>query len=488
MRAVIEVKILESDPRTLYALEWLLTAVGVPFRFVEQWHAPALRVVCGSTSAGEECDLWMSAQGLTENDWRVRFADGLPLLYRGCAPAPEMFAKADRILVDLVGISFWLLVRREEQTYSNALGNDRRFEGYRSLLYDVGLLQWPVLDHYVARLRSIIDAKLRSRGEALLPIPPWPEGKQFAVILSHDVDRIQHTGWRECFLRVLRAFNRGLGPCERIFTLAGGVAQMGRALSGITSSDDPLWNFDLWADLEDQFGFRSTFFVMALDGLGAVNDGGYRLYDQVKFRGVRQPFRRVLRTLRRDGWEVGLHGSIDSHTDADMLTCQKARLEAALSEPVLGVRQHHLMFRIPDTWQAQSEAGFQYDSTCGFNKRVGFRAGTGLPFQPYDEKLEKPFPVIEAPLVIQDGAIMGEEPTNIDQASTRCIRILENIKDAGGLGCLLWHPHVAHERRYSGWFQVYCNLLQWIATQPAYVGPASEIVGHWIRRRQEVAL
>jgi hypothetical protein len=38
-------------------------------------------------------------------------------------------------------------------------------------------------------------------------------------------------------------------------------------------------------------------------------------------------------------------------------------LESVLEKEVVGFRNHFLRFRIPDTWELLSKAGFKYDTT-----------------------------------------------------------------------------------------------------------------------------
>jgi hypothetical protein len=56
---------------------------------------------------------------------------------------------------------------------------------------------------------------------------------------------------------------------------------------------------------------------------------------------------------------------------------------------------------------AHAAAGFKYDSTLGFNDNVGFRFGTCYPWRLYDLKREEDLPVIEIPLIVQDGAMLN---------------------------------------------------------------------------------
>ena len=118
----------------------------------------------------------------------------------------------------------------------------------------------------------------------------------------------------------------------------------------------------------------------------------------------------MIREIDRRGWEIGLHPSWYAfHEDADELKRQKAVLENALGGDVVSVRQHTLRYDMRVTPSVHAEAGFQYDSTLGFNDNVGFRFGTCYPWQLYDIHREQELSLMEIPLIIQDTALLNRD-------------------------------------------------------------------------------
>ena len=67
-----------------------------------------------------------------------------------------------------------------------------------------------------------------------------------------------------------------------------------------------------------------------------------------------------------------------------MIAEQKEDLEKALGETVVANRQHNLHFDAAVTPRILEKAGLKIDSTLGFNRDVGFRAGTSYPFRMWD--------------------------------------------------------------------------------------------------------
>jgi len=107
--------------------------------------------------------------------------------------------------------------------------------------------------------------------------------------------------------------------------------------------------------------------------------------------------------------EIGLHPTWYSYNDVDELKRQKEALEKALDHEIVSVRQHYLHYDIRVTPAVHAAAGFKYDSTLGFNDNIGFRFGTCYPWHLYDLKAEKELPIMEIPLIIQDGAMLNPD-------------------------------------------------------------------------------
>lgn len=185
----------------------------------------------------------------------------------------------------------------------------------------------------------------------------YPDERRFALCLTHDIDQLTSSFITGALLR-LRA------P-KSIETISHRI--MRKAL--------PLKNFSKIMDLEGQFGGKSSFYFLALPE--ESEDSTYDMDD------VSNEMRRI----SERGWEIGLHGSLEAHSNLPLMTEEKKRIEHALGKEVIGYRNHFLRFKIPKTWELIREAGFKYDTTFGFNEKAGFRNGMCHPFFPFN--LEK---------------------------------------------------------------------------------------------------
>jgi peptidoglycan/xylan/chitin deacetylase (PgdA/CDA1 family) len=405
------------------------------------------------------------------------FATFLMLL----CPEPDLAAELPDELANA------LICREEWEAEERDCRGNLDFQ-HNSLFWS-GRYQEPVINQWL----------MDKAGGAALTASPWPQGKKFAVCLTHDADVVSYAS-------PIRRLRQMRGIVRQV--LKGEIEVVGKynvvSLLSILKKFSKLFGrkegvvphpqrgndlFAPWIKLESRYGFRSTFFFLPEESLSYHPFDGpmYKYDDRIEYEGERITVAELMRELERGGWEVGLHGSFLSFDDAQELKRQKDRLERAVQREVMSIRQHYLHFDIRKTPKAQSEAGFKYDSTFGSNRIIGFRNGLAFPFYFYDLVADAPLPVLEIPLNIQDGALFA--PDNLDLtpslALMRCKLLIDRVEEAGGLVTLLWHPACVDAGRFPGWFGVYEELLSYIAQKDAWVAPVREIGNWWEQRRRE---
>jgi peptidoglycan/xylan/chitin deacetylase (PgdA/CDA1 family) len=319
-------------------------------------------------------------------------------------------------------------------------------------------------------------------------IPLWPEGKEFAVCLTHDVDHVRthsfKSQWRYLKFRLQENSIRS--------KIQFGLLEFGRLILATAKSQREEIKkgfFEPLLELEKRYGFRSTFFFFPDEASEYhLRDGpNYRHQDMVELQGRHISVMELMRELESNAWEVGLHGTFNSYNNSLELLRQKQQIEHAIGSQIVSIRQHCLHYNVDKTPRAQSQAGFKYDSTFGFNRIMGFRAGLALPFYHYDLQADKPLPILQIPLIIQDGALLRSD--NLDLTPKLALRyakkIIDKVQMVNGLVTLLWHPNVCNDTLFPGWFWVYQELLRHIADKKVWVAPVREI-GAWWEQRQKL--
>ena len=173
-----------------------------------------------------------------------------------------------------------------------------------------------------------------------------------------------------------------------------------------------------------------------------------------------------------------MHGSFQTATSYDLMAEQKEDVEKLMSSPVVSSRQHNLHFKADLTPAILDRAGIQVDSTMGFNRDVGFRAGTSYPFNVWDLKNECWLNLVEVPLILHDCALL--RPDNLDlhveSAFVRCKEMIDQVAAVRGVVTLLWHPESYVK---PGWFDLYVRLLAYLKEENAWATSSREIARWW---------
>lgn len=327
-----------------------------------------------------------------------------------------------------------------------------------------GLLHKPVAD----------DRFLEDGGERI----PWPGGKTFAVCLTHDVDEVTQYSFKKAF----RRRNRYPFEAVSIWPQVKNFFWMGMDFvkaAAYSMKKDPLHRYEEWLSVESEVGARSTFFFWA--GVKNIKkrhhtDCRYDMKDSVVFGGKRCSVAEMIREIDTRGWEIGLHASWYSYDDVDEMKLQKESVEKIVGHEIVSVRQHYLHYDIRRTPAVQAAAGFKYDSTLGFSTDIGFRFGTSYPWMLYDLGADRTLDVMEIPLIVQEGAVIGKDGS-VKEAFQRVVDIAEKVEAVGGVLTLLWHPNYMN---CPGRWGLYLQVLKYLREKDPWFALLRE-AGGWRR-------
>lgn len=342
-----------------------------------------------------------------------------------------------------------------------------------NVLNPLGLLYRPVVD----------EDYLQNGGQK----PTWPDGKPFAVCLTHDVDAVSLYSFKQPLRAIRTALSNKGAAFLKFKSLADFGVEVMRAASN-SLQKDPLHCYERWMEAEKEVGAHSTFFFWP--GWSSITkrnhtDCTYELNDHVFFDGQKCTVAEMIQEIDRKGWEIGLHSSWYSFNDVVELKRQKDALEKILGHKIYSVRQHFLHYDIRITPRVHNDADFQYDSTLGFNDNVGFRFGTCYPWQLYDLMDEKELSIMEIPLIVQDGALLNPEKgmrLDEDMAFRYLVQMTEAVEKVGGVLTLLWHPNYIIE---YAWWNLYLRALRYLQHKDAWFCSVRE-VGEWWKNDRKI--
>ena len=390
---------------------------------------------------------------------------GIPVIYEGDGDVQNHMAASQmksryrsiETNVDIIASSFFMLSRYEE-IVSTERDQYGRFPARESIAYKEGFVDRPVVNEYLELLWNWID----SFGLGIMRKPLWPQGKDFAVCLTHDVDHVRKWESDRHSARLLL----GDKPFEATRLWSGSIVSM-------LKRENPYWNFEEIVAREKQYGFNSSFYFLA--GRHHPFDGSYKINSN--------EVRALIKWLENEGAEVGLHGSFESYNNEAMLSNELATL-TSIAKNVCGVRQHRLRLDPQLTFSAQEKAGLGYDTTLGFAEHEGYRSGIAFPYHPYDLRRNRPFALLEIPLTIMDGTLSQAQYRNLtpDKGWEATRKILETTKRFKSCVTLLWHNSCFAQQCSPGFGDIYWKALEWIHDNNGWGASGREVCKWWIRR------
>ena len=389
--------------------------------------------------------------------------DGLPVIYagRGALGWVRQSAELIETNIDIVASSFFM-VSRYEEVVLDVKDEHERFPAWASLALQEGFLERPIVNEYIELLWSWVQAL----APGLKRRPLWPQNRDFAVCLTHDVDSLRKYSLMPPVLPIAGLVLRQRKPR---MGLAMATDYLGTLLR---LRKDPFDTFDYMLDLERQYGFKSSFYIMA---------GGDSEYDN-RYAVTERRVRKLIRRIEDRGCEVGLHPSYNSYNRPDYVVSEKAALDGVVNNKPYGCRQHYLRWKTPDTWRIQEQAGLVYDSSLSFADHVGFRCGLCLPYRPFDIVENRALGILELPLAVHESGLHGAPYQNLgpEAAYEAAAELIRAAKECHGALVFIWHNSSFDPLAgWAGWKETYERLMRHISEQNAWVTNGRDIVEWW---------
>ncbi|MCF8011591.1 MAG: polysaccharide deacetylase family protein [Clostridiales bacterium] len=327
--------------------------------------------------------------------------------------------------IDIFGSAFFMLTRYEEYVKPDK-DQHGRFPATASLAYQEGFLDRPIINKYIEILWWCMK-KL------------WPglerKKRSFKTIVSHDVD--------VPFAYIFK------GVSQLILSCGGDVLKrksLAMALSRINLwqkvkrgnyKQDPNYTFDYIMDISERSNIKSAFYFKT----ACTNTS----YDD-KYSIDNLYIKQLIRDIYNRGHEIGLHPSYETYQDLEQTKAEFYKLlkvckEEGIQQEQWGGRQHFLRWKAPTTWRNWRDAGLNYDSTLSYADHAGFRCGVCYEFSVYDLEQRKTLPLIERPLIVMEGSVLGEKYMGLkgQKALEYMHKLKKRCQKFNGDFTLLWH-------------------------------------------------
>ena len=413
-----------------------------------------------SGSVGDSPQIFIPASSSPYLEEKVITIGAIPVLFP-CSTQSQWYSQEGisiRFHHDILKSAFYLLSGYQEYN-SRERDEYDRFPWEASIQYQLGITGIPVVNYYFEVILEAFTLLCQING-----LPFQKVDREAPVLfLSHDVDRIKKYSFRNMVYMWLQF--PGIIPSEnklpkRFWNLVD------YTLGYLLQTKDPYWNFKQLMDQEKRLGIRSTWFF--LEKRGRKNS---------RYHFSNKKIKTLIGQLTDAGHEIGIHGTMQSSINREVLDAEIQRLRLVCKRPVEGIRQHFLKYRNPLTPQIHEEAGLQYDATLGFAGQIGFRNSFAGPFRLFDFERNKAWDVWELPLNVMDVTLLNYMNLPAEAIVETLRPLMEEVSRFNGVLAILWHNCNLDEDEFPGINEVYEKLLEMLLEAKFEPLTGAEIIG-----------
>jgi len=378
--------------------------------------------------------------------WKAWKGVKIPFLFTN-SNAKDIITNTDgkiTINYDIIASAFYFLSGWNEYV-SPEKDEFGRIKYDNSIINQLNISNIPVVNYYFDILNEVIGQINGSLQKKL-----WGD-YNFGVTLTHDIDTCK-SAWLEGSFSELKK--------KHFFSIPKLI------FKSILGKDD-WFNFTKILNIEKQYKATSSFYFLPQKGkVGKWKNADYN----VKSNSIQK----VISFLKKEGNEVGVHGSFGTHSNAKNLNTD---IENINSKTIAGNRFHFLMFDPEKTVSVLEECVIIYDTTLGFAEQIGFRRGNCYPFYLYNFEKNDISPVVEIPLLVMDSSLQNKKYMGLSQNESlnKVCELITEVKKFNGVFTILWHNTLFSDYKYTGWRDIYIKILDFCKTNNGYLTNGNDI-------------
>ncbi|MCF7911665.1 MAG: hypothetical protein K9M99_03990 [Candidatus Cloacimonetes bacterium] len=365
---------------------------------------------------------------------------------------------------DLIGNIYFHLTGKEQDTIKHRDAQKRfsyqqsNFEKYMNYPYLTGMI-------------NLVELFL-SEGESylrypLLKKPLWPGNKQYAIAITHSVDKL--TKWNgmrfwESLFYWLRSFWRVQYHLRNFWGL----------LRYLFDNWEPYWNFDLIAGLEKDNGIQSTFFF----GVGDEKQAG------VDYELAEPDLKTQKNELESFGHGFGLYLSRESKEAAYQKSTKE--LSAFTGTTINGARKENFILPEAKETALYQSNGLKWDSSWAMPDLQGYIHGIGYPFY-LSLNGYKEGGILEIPVNFSDHALRSDKAAiSMDALEERIEDIIDKARKFRSL--LVFNFNVCTFEEILLLSEVFRWLMQRLKGDPSVWKARLSEIYSWHEQRESIKI
>ncbi|AXH09211.1 hypothetical protein CP960_01755 [Malaciobacter halophilus] len=319
--------------------------------------------------------------------------------------------------LDIFAASFFMLTRWEEYV-NKARDSHNRFPATESLAYKQGFLDRPIVNEYLEEFKKNLlelDSNLQFKSRC------------YQTFLTHDIDYIQkYSNVNNC----VREIAGDIIKRKSLLLAVKNLIRQVKVFLGVAK--DPFDTFDYLMDVSEKVGIKTHFFFM---GKGETEYDNHYDSSSIKIKST-------ISNIKNRGHNIGIHPTYNAYNDSMQLKNEKNELENNLNTKIVFGREHYLRFEVPTTWQIWEDNLMQWDSTCGYADKEGFRCGVCYEYSVFNILTREKLKLKEKPLIVMECTIIDKSKMKGDykaEVLNRMNDLKEKCKQYNGDFVLLWH-------------------------------------------------
>ncbi len=162
--------------------------------------------------------------------------------------------------------------------------------------------------------------------------------------------------------------------------------------------------------------------------------------------------------------DSGLLTSYYAMDNENEILKSEKKIEEIVHKQVEKVRAHFNRINIPKTYQYFINAELTKDFSMGYNQKIGFRAGTSIPFYYYDIENETQTNLLVHPTIISDIMLRYQYHLEPKKAISVMIEFGELIKKYGGNFHPVFHNFILSDLDFwKKWNDVYIETIKYFS-------------------------
>jgi len=375
--------------------------------------------------------------------------DYIPFLFSKKGNILKYTANSIRTRKDIIASAFFFLSCWQEHTCKKEVSPSSPYDFTTSIQHKFNITEIAPVDRYCELLEDILIRAFQEYSRNKI----WPEGKKFAVTLSHNVEY-----WN---FRTAEQFDIEEKKGKGISTWSKWI----RYKIGKKLFYDPTIFFKRIIKKEKQLRTSSTFFILTKSNFPDER----RNYFENE-----ESFTKIVKILKDSS--VSLFGSKEAGFQYHLLPPEMDKLTGFSAN---GFRVRYLNLNYQYLFSTLEKGNVKYDSSIGFDSHIGYRAGVSYPFHPYNLEEDRVFNLLEIPIIALDSSLMEQNNQSYIKARKRIIRLIKNSRAHKSHFSVSWHMHHLDPIEYPNWSRIYWMLLMFSKRNNAWLCSLDKMYNYW---------